>query len=292
MTLVFGIVKRATFVVFLTGVAVPLWAAESSAPSTSSKILRALGVQTAPGARGDKAYHKAQYEEALRQYGHAVEETDTAAPARRLLDLNIGNALYRQQRYPEAVEYYGQALKRAGRDSGFASRGHHNLGNTHFRKGQAAAQADSTNLQPAIADLREAVAHYKKALRLNPKARPTKQNLEMAGSLLNQLIARQEQQQQQKQQGEPPPPPEPSALAKEALARALQLAGQRRYADAHAVLTDIMRRDKTAATFAAHQQRLDDVMKILRGEQPDDPKPRDPRATPWKPTAPGGRRAP
>lgn len=254
-----------------------------SPPSTASKILRALGLESPPGARGDKAYRKGNYEEALRQYGKAVEETVTPSP---LLNRNIGNALYRQKRYPEAADYYERALKGAGRDSGFASKAHHNLGNTFYRKAEA---ADSSATQEAIADLREALAHYKKALQQDPAHRGAKQNLEMANARLQKLLARQEQKQPQNQQGKPP---EPSARAREALARALQLAQQKRYPEAAAVLDDILRADRTAASFGAHRKRLDDVMKILRGETPADPAPQDPRATPWSPGVPGGRRAP
>jgi hypothetical protein len=57
------------------------------------------------------------------------------------------------------------------------------------------------------------------------------------------------------------------------------------------VLDAILKADKTAASFASLRQRLDDVMKILRGEKPSDPAPRDPRAAPWNPGPPGGRGA-
>jgi tetratricopeptide (TPR) repeat protein len=266
-----------------------------SPPSTLSKTLRAFGLETPPGKRGDKAYHKGDYEEALRQYGKATEETAVPSP---LLNRNIGNALYRQKRYPEAADYFERALKgssgagsgpgtngrsarEARKDSSFASSTHHNLGNTFYRK---AAAADSSAAEAAIADLREAVAHYKKALQMERGNRDAKQNLEMSNAMLQRLLARQQQQPQQQKQEKPP---EPSARAKEALARALQLVQERRYPEAAKVLDDIMRTDRTAVSFGAHRKRLDDVMKILRGETPADPSPRDPRAAPFSPGAPG-----
>jgi tetratricopeptide (TPR) repeat protein len=252
----------------------------AAAVSPASRILRALGLESPPGARGDRAYRKGDYEEALRQYGKAAEETPPTSPERPLLDKNIGNALYRQKRPAEAIDYYERALKGSGRDSQFAGRVHHNLGNAFYRKAET---ADSAEMQEAIADLREAVAHYKKSLQKTPGDRNAKQNLEMANARLQQLLERQQQQQQQ-QQGKPP---EPSPKAKEALARALQLTQERRYEDATKVLDGILRSDPTAASFAAHRQRLDDVVKILRGEKPSDPAPKDPRATPWKAGPPG-----
>jgi tetratricopeptide (TPR) repeat protein len=145
-----------------------------------------------------------------------------------------------------------------------------------------------------MADLREALAHYKKALRLGHAAgdkaleKDARRNLEIADARLRKLLEDQRKNPPQNPQGEPP---EPSARAKEALARALQLAQERRYEEAAAVLDAILKADKTAASFASHRRRLDDVMKILRGETPSDPAPRDPRAAPWNPGPPGGRGA-
>lgn len=240
--------------------------AEAAQPSALSRTLRALGLETAPAVRGDNAYRAGDYEAALRHYGKAVEESPPDAPERRLLDLNIGNALYRQQRWPEAADFYGKALKQAGQDSGFAARAHHNLGNTFYRKAEAAQSGSNAQPQAAIADLREAVAHYKKALRMDARGTRSKQNLEQATALLQRLLEQQQQQEQQSQDNRKQPPPSPRA--KEALARALQLAQERRYDEAAAVLTDIMRSDRTAASFSAHLERLEDVRKIMRGEKP------------------------
>jgi hypothetical protein len=86
------------------------------------------------------------------------------------------------------------------------------------------------------------------------------------------------QEQEQQQQPSQQKPPDPSPKAKEALARAMQLAQQRRYEEAKGVLEAILAEDATAASFQGHLQRLDDVMKILKGEKPSAPAPRDPRA--------------
>jgi tetratricopeptide (TPR) repeat protein len=275
----------------VSSVAVP--ASAATPPDAFAKTLRALGLQSPPGPRGDKAYRKGDYEEAVRQYGHAMEETDSV-PA--LLDLNLGNALYRQKRHAEATEYYARALKKSGVDSGLAGAAHYNLGNALYRK---AERADAAQAQAARADLREAIAHYKKAVRLGARAagdaalaQDARRNLEMADARLRKLAEAQQKNPPPRKPGDPPPPPEPSARAKEALARALQLAQERRYEEAAAVLDAILKEDKTAASFSAHRKRLDDVAKILRGETPSDPAPRDPRAAPWSPGLPGGRGTP
>ena len=249
-------------------------------PSLLSKILRSFWLQSPPGKQGNKAYEKKDYEGALRSYAQAdAENRGDGLPVDPALSFNAGNALYKQKKYAEATGAYQQALKdlkgpmKTARDSAFASRAHYNLGNAFYQNG---ATADTTATEQAIGDVREALARYKKSLQLDPKNRDAKQNLERAQTLLQQLLKRQENQKKnQKDQKQP----EPSQRAKEALARALQLAQERRYPEAKKVLEDILRSDPTAAPYRSHLQRLDDVMKILRGEEPTPPAPADPRAT-------------
>jgi Tfp pilus assembly protein PilF len=95
---------------------------------------------------------------------------------------------------------------------------------------------------------------------------------------IKELLDRQNQKQDQKQQGKPQKPPEPSEEAKKVLARALQLVQQRRYSEAKTLLEDVIQKDRTAVTFQSYVQRIDDVLKILRGETPTPPKAQDPRA--------------
>jgi tetratricopeptide (TPR) repeat protein len=245
-------------------------------PSLVSKILRSFWIQSPPGKQGNKAYEKSDYEGALRNYAQAdAENRAEGKPVDPALSFNAGNALYKQKKYAEATEAYQQALKtpmKTAKDSSFAARAHYNLGNSFYQKGAA---ADSTATEQAIGDVREALARYKKSLQLDPKNRDTKHNLERAQGLLQQLLKRQEQQ---KKDPKDQKQPEPSQRAKEALARALQLTEQKRYPEAKAVLENILRSDPTAAPYRSHLQRLDDVMKILRGEDPAPPAPADPRA--------------
>jgi tetratricopeptide (TPR) repeat protein len=243
-------------------------APKSAPPSLADKILRGFGLQATPGKQGNKAYKKGDYEGALRKYAQAGAEAPSAA-----VELNKGHALYRQKRFAEAAGAYQQALKGAGRDTTFARRAHYNLGNAFYQKG---ATADSSATSQAIGDVREAVAHYKKALQLDPGNRDAKANLERAQTLLQQLLKREEEQKKNQKDQKPP---EPSARAKAALARALQLAQERRYPEAVAVLNEILRVDPTAAPYRSHLQRLDDVIKILNGQDPSPPVSGDPRAS-------------
>jgi len=257
----------------------PAGAAPSPGASLVSKLLRSFWLQSPPGTQGNKAYKKGDYAEALRRYAQAGAEARAAGkPVDPALSLNAGNALYRLGKYDEAAGAYQEALKgqafRSARDTAFAARAHYDLGNAYYRKGAA---ADSSATEQAIGDLREALARYKKSLQMDPRNRDAKQNLEQAQTLLQKLLKRQEQQQKQKNPKNQKPP-EPSKRAQEALARALQLTQEHRYPEAKAVLEDILRTDPTAAPYRSHLQRLDDVIRILNGQDPLPPSPADPRA--------------
>lgn len=235
-------------------------------PTFLSKVLRSFGLGS-PARQGDRAYHKKDYEGALQKYAEAAPEHPTS-PA---LAYNIGNAEFRQKHYPEAIAAYSKALN--GKDAGLAGKAHYNLGNAYFRKGEAALQSGQ---QDGISDYREALAHYKKSLEINPGNADAKRNVEVTQIRIKELLDRKEQQ--QKQQPNNQKPPEPDEKAREALARALQLVQQRRYEDARTVLQDILSTNATAASYKSHLQRLDDVMKILKGEKPTPPAQQDPRA--------------
>lgn len=233
-----------------------------------SGILRSLGLQSPPGPRGNEAYRDGEYERAVEEYARAHDES----PDPRLAH-NTGSALYRQGLYPEAAAAYRFALQGAGDDSAFTARVHYNLGNAFARKAESASGGDGT-----MADLREALAHYRKSLLLRPGHRDVQKNLELVHANLQRLMEQRERE--DPPAGDPPETPDPGEQAKEALARALQLAQERRYAEARAVLDDVLRRDRTAAPYEAHRNRIDDVMKILEGGEPPPPFPRDPRVRP------------
>ncbi len=236
-------------------------------PGLFSKILRSFGLQGSSAKQGNRAYHKQDYEGALQKYSEAVLDHPTSP----ILAYNIGNAAFRQKRYPEAIEAFKKALD--GKDAGLAAKAHYNLGNAYFRKGEAALQSGQ---QEGISDYREALAHYKKSLEIDPNNADAKRNVEVTQIRIKELLDKKEQQ--QKQQPNNQKPPEPDAKAKEALARALQLVQQRRYEEAKTVLENILSEDATAASYKTHLQRLDDVMKILKGEKPSPPQQQDPRA--------------
>lgn len=244
--------------------------ADAGKPRWLSRLKGLLGAGGSSSAQAAKAYGKGDYDQALQKYAEARLDH----PESQALAYDIGNAQFRKKRYDEAIASFQQALK--GSDAGLAAKAHYNLGNAHFRKGEFAIQGGK---QEGIEDYREAMAHYKKSLEIEPSNRDAKRNIEVVQARIKELLDRKEQEQDQNQQGNPQKPPEPSEEAKQVLARALQLSGQRRYAEAKSLLEDIIQRDRTAISFQSYVQRLDDVLKILRGEAPSPPKAQDPRAS-------------
>jgi tetratricopeptide (TPR) repeat protein len=234
-----------------------------------SKLKSLLGAGGAPSKQAGKAYAEGDYDKALQKYAEAQLDN----PESQALAYNIGNAEYRKKKYDEAIKAYKKAL--VGDDAGLAASSYYNLGNAHFRKGEFAVQSGK---QEGIEDYREAMAMYKKSLEIRPDNKDAKRNIEVVQARIKELLEKQKQDNKQ-QQGNPQKPPEPDEKAKEVLARAMQLVQERRYAEAKALLEDLLTKNKTAVTYQSFVQRIDDVLKILRGEAPTPPQTQDPRAS-------------
>jgi tetratricopeptide (TPR) repeat protein len=241
-----------------------------SAGKIVSKMLGWLGAGGSPAKQAGKAYAAGDYDKALQKYGEARLDQ----PESQALAYNMGNAQYRKKKYDEAIADYKKALH--GENAKLAASAYYNLGNAHFRKGEFAVQSGK---QEGIEDYREAMANYKKSLEITPENKDAKRNIEVVQARIKELLERQKQNQQQQQGGKSQPPPEPDQQAKDALARALQLVAQRRYTEAKALLEDVIQKNKTAVTYQSYVQRIDDVLKIMRGETPTPAQTQDPRAS-------------
>ena len=118
--------------------------------------------------RGNDAYARGNYDEALRQYQNGQAE----APDTPELHYNAGNTLYRQEQYDPASDEALAAIAQAPPD--LQAQAYYNLGNTRFQQ----------------EDYAGAIAAYIEALRINPDDADAKHNLELAQQRLR------EQQQQ------------------------------------------------------------------------------------------------
>lgn len=113
--------------------------------------------------RAERLYEKGQFREAQAALQQAIEAGGDPA-----LHLAHGNALYRMRRYEEAAKSYKESLVVPG----LRQPSYYNLGNALVRVAEEAAEKD----QP----LREAIAAYEEALRLEPGDSAAKWNLEIA----------------------------------------------------------------------------------------------------------------
>ena len=146
--------------------------------------------------------------------------------------MHQGNALFRAGQYDRAEKYYLQVLKSQPHNS----RAHFNLADTYLAKGNPGAADSLYNIvtqseknkqvrsmawhnrgylcqTAALHDaqkqqqlLRQAIEHYKQALRLNPNDNDTRYNLALCQRQLkkgNSQSQQQQQEQQQKQENQP-----------------------------------------------------------------------------------------
>lgn len=132
--------------------------------------------------KGNQAYRKQQYAEAVEHYRKAAQKGN-APPA----FYNLGNALFEQQQYTEAIRWYESAAATATSPTMRSE--------ALYNKGVALHQ----NKQ-----LPEAIAAYKAALLRAPSDRDIRINLQIALQ-----AQRKQQQSQQNQQQQPPPKQNP-----------------------------------------------------------------------------------
>jgi Ca-activated chloride channel family protein len=128
--------------------------------------------------KGNEAFVKQQYKEALEQYQIA----ETERPESAELDYNIGGALFQQGKFEEAVERYTQALTTT--EIGLEAKAQYNLGNTYYKMG----------------DYQNAIPRFENALKINPDDVDAKYNLELARRMLKEQMKPQEKKQDQNQQ--------------------------------------------------------------------------------------------
>ena len=149
--------------------------------------------------RGNRAFAAEDYDKALQLYDQARNE----APESPYVHYNLGNAYYRLGKYDQARAAYEKSAE-LGKEESLLYKSRHNLGNTAFRKAGQLLNADP---QQARESLDQSMAHYRRALEINPQAEPTAQNIEIVKKTLRQLERLPQQQgkqsgkeQQEKQQ--------------------------------------------------------------------------------------------
>src|SRR5207244_11622189 len=115
------------------------------------------------------------------------------------LEFDSGTAAYKLKDYNKALESFSQAL--LTRDTGFQSKGHYNLGNTLYQRGEMQKGDDKK-----LSDWTNALDHYEQTLKLDPQDKEAKDNYEYVKKKIDELKNKKQQQgknqnQEQQKQG-------------------------------------------------------------------------------------------
>ncbi|MDA0748783.1 MAG: tetratricopeptide repeat protein [bacterium] len=99
--------------------------------------------------QGNRSFEEGKYEEALQFYRDAQVENPEAPQLR----YNAGDALYKQQDYEQALQEFGRALQ--SKDGGMLAQAYYNMGNVYFRqeKLQEAVEAYKRSLEIDSSDM-------------------------------------------------------------------------------------------------------------------------------------------
>src|SRR6476659_4485648 len=148
---------------------------------------------TAPGIN---AYQQGKFEDAYKEF----QDTLRSHPQSRAADelqFDSGTAAYKLKDYNKALESFSQALLTP--DTGLQTKGHYNLGNTLYQRGEM-QKADDKKLS----DWTNALDHYEQTLKLDPQNKEAKDNYEYVKKKIDELKNKKEQQQQPSPSPTPP----------------------------------------------------------------------------------------
>ncbi len=163
---------------------VPAPAKTATAAVALMLLLSASAFATAPGV---DAYQQGKFEDAYKEF----QETLKSHPQSRAedeLQFDSGAAAYKLKDYNKALESFSQALLTP--DTGLQSKGHYNLGNTLYQRGEMEKNEDKK-----LSDWTNALDHYEQTLKLNPHNEEAKDNYEYVKRKIDELKNKKQQQQ-------------------------------------------------------------------------------------------------
>src|SRR6201982_3844723 len=144
-------------------------------------------------APGINAYQEGKFENAYKEF----QDTLKAHPQSRAedeLQFDSGTAAYKLKDYNKALESFSQALLTP--DTGLQSKGHYNLGNTPYERGEMQKSDDKK-----LSDWTNALDHYEQTLKLDPQNKEAKDNYDYVKRKIEEL--------KNKKQNQPSPSPSP-----------------------------------------------------------------------------------
>jgi Ca-activated chloride channel homolog len=145
-------------------------------------------------APGIDAYREGKFEDAYSQFQQTLK-SHPESRADDKLQFDSGAAAYKLKDYTRALESFSQAL--LTRDTGLQGKGHYNLGNTLYQRGEA----EKTD-EKKLSDWTNALDHYQQTLKLDPNDKDAKDNYDYVKRKIEEL-------KNQKSQQQPSPSPSP-----------------------------------------------------------------------------------
>ena len=139
---------------------------------------------TAPGVN---SYQEGKFEDAYKEFQDTLK-SHPQSRAEEKLQFDSGTAAYKLKDYNKALESFSQALLTP--DTGLQTKGHYNLGNTLYQRGEM-QKADDKKLS----DWTNALDHYEQTLKLDPQNKEAKDNYEYVKRKIEELKNKKEQQQ-------------------------------------------------------------------------------------------------
>src|SRR6478672_4706554 len=145
---------------------------------------------------GINSYQQGKFEDAYKEFQDTLK-SHPQSRAEDELQFDSGTAAYKLKDYNKALESFSQALLTP--DTGLQTKGHYNLGNTLYQRGEM-QKADDKKLS----DWTNALDHYEQTLKLDPQNKEAKDNYEYVKKKIDELENKKEQQQQPSPSPTPP----------------------------------------------------------------------------------------
>ncbi len=194
--------NRTALVLFSIGAVAPVVSPQSAVGQSAvseSAVNASVDGQVDPAVRINAAnalLREGKFDDAVNEY-QRVQPTD----ANRIqLDYNLAVALFRKGDTESARALFGKTA--GASDAVLASNSRYNLGNCLYRQAVALAEEDKG---AAVEMLREAISHYRGALRGELTDIDARANIELAGQLIRQLQDEEQKQEDQDSKEQPNP---------------------------------------------------------------------------------------
>jgi tetratricopeptide (TPR) repeat protein len=188
------------------------------------------------------AYNRGDYTAAIEKYKFLIDSLEVNEEE---VSLNLANAYYNLKDTANAITTY-QALSGSGKGD-ISSKAYQQLGVIANQQGKP----------------EQALIDFKNAIKANPENDQARYNYEMVKKKLDEKNKEDQQKKDEdKDQKKNDKKDEPSEYAKKLKAQADQLVAQRRYKDAHELMTEGLSKDPTVSHYNDYIQRIKDVAEI------------------------------